>query len=164
MSRLAKPPTDRRGWTPRSPSTFGAKDPSPPSPSSSNTSSSPSSAAPAIPSSEELPVGHLQYFPLCRELGARAVDGMVRGRILELRWSRTVTPEGEEAEAARLKLRGAESRGVMGPVLVPTTPVVRRAMREVLEEYEEEGWTVDGDPRGGQPKEEKSGDRSESRA
>ncbi|EIN14466.1 hypothetical protein PUNSTDRAFT_96359, partial [Punctularia strigosozonata HHB-11173 SS5] len=34
------------------------------------------------------------YFGLCREMGVRAVDGMVKGRILELRWTDTVTREG----------------------------------------------------------------------
>lgn len=123
MSRLAPPASDAP--PPKSlASSFGAKDPS----------SSPSQ------SDENLPLSHLQYFPLCRELGARSVDGMVRGRILELRWSKTVTPEGDGGE----RPRGAESRGVHGPVLVPTTPVVRRAMREVLQEYEEEGWLLEG--------------------
>lgn len=107
----------------------------------------PSSQGAAAAVTEDPPVTHLQYFPLCRELGARSVDGMVRGRILELRWSRTVTPENEDARFAGAggggKATGAESRGVLGPVVVPTTPVVRRAMREVLEEYEEEGrWPV----------------------
>lgn len=124
MNRLAPPASDAP--PPKSlASTFGAKDPP---------SSTSSPAASQL--DEELSLTHLQYFPLCRELGARSVDGMVRGRILELRWSRTVTPEAEGSG----RLRGSEVRGVHGPVLVPTTPVVRRAMREVLQEYEEEGW------------------------
>ncbi|TDL16880.1 hypothetical protein BD410DRAFT_794891 [Rickenella mellea] len=99
-------------------------------------------------------VTSLPYFLLCRELGVRAVDDMVRGRILELRWMETVTREGSDAEEAYVEdirdsvLDGGEghSRGhggggipstkeVMGPKLVPTTPVMRYAMREVLGEY-----------------------------
>lgn len=93
---------------------------------------------------EELP-----YFPLCRKLGARAVDGMVRGKVLELRWSMTVTPEGDLEEKRRRgesEIREGKKKGpgrVIGgrnvlPVVVPTTPVVRYAMGEVLKEYEEE--------------------------
>lgn len=77
----------------------------------------------------------LAYFPLCRELGARAVDGMVRGRVLELRWSKTVTPEGDERDE---KQRDRQSGGNVGPIVVPTTPVVRYAMRQVLREYVDE--------------------------
>ncbi|ORY88261.1 hypothetical protein BCR35DRAFT_276955 [Leucosporidium creatinivorum] len=123
MSRLA-PPAPNAPPPKSLASSFGAK----------------ASSSPPSSDDEDLPLSHLQYFPLCRELGARSVDGMVRGRILELRWSKTVTPEGDRGE----RPRGAESRGVHGPVLVPTTPVVRRAMREVLQEYEEEGWLLEG--------------------
>ena len=38
-------------------------------------------------------VRSLSYFRLCREFGARAIDGMVRGRILDLRWTEPVTRE-----------------------------------------------------------------------
>lgn len=75
-------------------------------------------------------IGEIGYFALCRELGANEVDSMVRGRILELRWSATVTEEGDTG--------GGEGRRerIVGPVLVPTTAVVRFAMGEVLKEYE----------------------------
>ena len=33
----------------------------------------------------------LPYFHLCRELGVRAVDGMVKGRVLDLRWTESVS-------------------------------------------------------------------------
>lgn len=82
----------------------------------------------------------LAYFPLCRQLGARAVDGLVRGRILELRWTDTVTPEGDP-DVLRIGEGGVRKGGaeeVVGPALVPTTPVMRCAMRRVLEEYKEE--------------------------
>ncbi|KAK4057469.1 hypothetical protein OIO90_001538 [Microbotryomycetes sp. JL221] len=75
----------------------------------------------------------LLYFPLCRELGAKAVDGMIRGRILELRWSKTITPEGTEEE-----IRTRDSINTVGPLVVPTTPVVKFAMRTVLQEYADE--------------------------
>ena len=65
------------------------------------------------------------YFPLCRELGARAVDGLIKGRILELRWVETVTPE-EDIEQTTVDT---------GPILLPTTPVVRAAMKQVVEEW-----------------------------
>lgn len=86
------------------------------------------------------PVPFLPYFPLCRELGAKAVDGMVRGRLLELRWTKTITPEGDFASVEkRREVDDKRGKGrVVGPVLVPTTPVVRRAMEGVLKEYEEE--------------------------
>lgn len=78
----------------------------------------------------------LPYFPLCREMGARAVDGMVRGRLLELRWSAAVTEEGDPNERPKKKK-------MVGPVVLPTTPVVRYAMGEVLKEYAAEGFAVD---------------------
>ncbi|GAA5923611.1 hypothetical protein JCM1841_001300 [Sporobolomyces salmonicolor] len=75
----------------------------------------------------------LPYFPLCRELGARAVDGMVRGRILELRWSATVTEEGEPGSVMQ-----RQKERIVGPVVVPTTAVVRHAMGVVLKEWQPE--------------------------
>ncbi|KIY69798.1 hypothetical protein CYLTODRAFT_435963 [Cylindrobasidium torrendii FP15055 ss-10] len=35
-------------------------------------------------------VEYLSYFALCREIGVRAVDGMVKGRVLDLRWTEVV--------------------------------------------------------------------------
>ncbi|KAJ8083104.1 hypothetical protein PM082_008972 [Marasmius tenuissimus] len=40
----------------------------------------------------------LPYFMLCREFGVRAVDGMVKGRVLELRWTEAVASETKEDE------------------------------------------------------------------
>ncbi|TFY56400.1 hypothetical protein EVJ58_g7667 [Rhodofomes roseus] len=140
----------------------------------------------------------LPYFLLCRELGARAVDGMVRGRILDLRWTDPITKEGVDSRALSMRLRdstrmrdsvrvpGRESRvqfaagssatavndynemgteegemvpmseeeilraheqmmgqqppddyeeDIVGPKLVPITPIMRYAMREVVQEY-----------------------------
>lgn len=125
---------------------------------------------------------YLPYFLLCRELGVRAVDGMVKGRVLDLRWTDPVTKEyGEEVRVrsnAGLGLNlghlGARSSAtavelgvvpdeedmvavsetelaaaradpydevleVIGPKLVPTTPIMRFAMRDVVSEYEDDG-------------------------
>ncbi|KAM0752020.1 hypothetical protein T439DRAFT_324111 [Meredithblackwellia eburnea MCA 4105] len=76
--------------------------------------------------------GELPYFPLCREFGARSVDGLIRARILELRWTSTITQEGDLSEIKARK----DAKGELGPVVVPTTPVVRFAMGQVLKEYE----------------------------
>ena len=39
---------------------------------------------------EDGPVRALPYFLLCKEIGVKSVDGMVRGRILDLRWTDVV--------------------------------------------------------------------------
>ena len=39
---------------------------------------------------EDGPGRALPYFLLCREIGVKAVDGMVRGRVLDLRWTEVV--------------------------------------------------------------------------
>ncbi|KAA1474387.1 hypothetical protein DENSPDRAFT_781655 [Dentipellis sp. KUC8613] len=124
----------------------------------------------------------LPYFMLCREFGVRAIDGMVRGRILDLRWMDPVTKEGTEyAEAPTPSHHGVsgiasrrtslgvhlgasnsgtaivgesvdgdmipmserevalamEDEEIFGPKLVPATPIMRYAMREVVAEYED---------------------------
>jgi hypothetical protein len=118
---------------------------------------------------------YLPYFLLCRELGVRAVDGMVKGRVLDLRWTETVTKEiGEEvrvrssagfgggqfgpgssgtavemlpqhseegmvpvSEFSQPRDMYEEVMEVIGPKLVPTTPIMRFAMRDVVQEYED---------------------------
>ncbi|KAH9929010.1 uncharacterized protein BXZ73DRAFT_48308 [Epithele typhae] len=52
----------------------------------------------------------LPYFLLCREMGARAIDGMVKGRILDLRWTEpvsrdTATTMGGAGRAPRESVR-----------------------------------------------------------
>ncbi|KAJ7764549.1 hypothetical protein DFH07DRAFT_811625 [Mycena maculata] len=113
-------------------------------------------------------IPHLPYFPLCRELGVRAVDGMVKGRVLDLRWTEPVTNEyGDESEldahlratssgtavdqegnsesssqdgdmvpVSERELAREEYSEVVGCKLVPT-PIMKFAMREVVEEYED---------------------------
>ena len=130
---------------------------------------------------------YLPYFHLCRELGVRAVDGMVKGRVLDLRWTETVTREaGEEMRARSTAMPtpivsgtapavvgiGISTEGsnispvlglpppiddeemvpvnegmgdiygevmeVVGPKLVPITPIMRFAMRDVVQEYEDD--------------------------
>ncbi|KAJ7201032.1 hypothetical protein GGX14DRAFT_465496 [Mycena pura] len=53
-------------------------------------------------------VRNLAYFPLCRELGLRTVDGMVKGRVLDLRWTECVTDEHLD-ERSDVLLRAASS-------------------------------------------------------
>lgn len=147
---------------------------------------------------------YIPYFHLCRELGVRAVDGMVKGRVLDLRWTEPVTREAddtrvrsgsgagtgagvgampspplgaplggafagaggslpdigppppidEEEEMVAVSEVGAgmgmgpgaervpdvfaEVMEVVGPKLVPTTPIMRYAMRDVVHEYEDD--------------------------
>ncbi|TFK87298.1 hypothetical protein K466DRAFT_491135 [Polyporus arcularius HHB13444] len=154
----------------------------------------------------------LPYFLLCREMGARAIDGMVKGRILDLRWTEPVSKEfvdplrtsmsvrdsirmqlggegrraGAESSATAVNepvpgssttavpgsgtegigaegaygseedmvpmsdeevlraherlmdgppLGGDEEEEVLGPKLVPISPIMRYAMQEVVQEY-----------------------------
>lgn len=115
---------------------------------------------------------YIPYFILCRELGIRAVDSMIRSKILDLRWTEPITSEnpdtapnspvdvdhqnGRSSDTAvdasddgmdpvddrdLLQDREAsyqELMSIVGPKLVPTTPIMRYAMREVIQEYEEE--------------------------
>lgn len=60
-------------------------------------------------------VRSLPYFALCREIGVKAVDGMVRGRILDLRWSdvvrRSSVPAEEKEEVHASKASVFRERG-----------------------------------------------------
>lgn len=86
----------------------------------------------------------LPYFRLCREVGTEQVDSMIKTRILDLRWTRTVTPEQDWAERVWSK------DGIERPIVLPMTTIVRRAM-EVLfreeEEYKKSGMFVDNPSR-----------------
>lgn len=127
---------------------------------------------------------YIPYFLLCREMGVRAVDGMIKGRLLDLRWTETTTRE--DAEEVRTRSGVMSTAGgpggipsysppgvepvavdmipqsseegmmpvselelgqrdiyedvleVVGPKLVPTTPIMRYAMRDVVREYEDD--------------------------
>lgn len=68
-------------------------------------------------------VRSLNYFMLCREFGARAIDGMVRGRILDLRWTEPVTredaPEPRRTHRQRARRRsGVHHDELESPTLV----------------------------------------------
>ncbi|KAG6333108.1 hypothetical protein ID866_5983 [Astraeus odoratus] len=130
---------------------------------------------------------HLPYFLLCREIGVRAVDGMVKGRVLNLHWtdpvgakdtadppvareplspvpmttrmtsnnsyvggaSGTVGIESSEdgdmvmVNPINLSARDlgqideGDEQEIVGPRLVPIAPIMRYAMREVVQEYED---------------------------
>lgn len=156
------------------------------------------SQAGTVQGPEEAP--YLPYFLLCREMGVRAVDAMVKGRVLGLRWTEPVTKEGVETRirsgvsaisppgyrvgnfnsdssriAAELGVGSTaasvvvpvhhveevddeemiavpeheigvpdyeeeeEMLEVVGPKLVPITPIMRYAMKEVVQEYEDDG-------------------------
>jgi len=118
-------------------------------------------------------VKYLPYFLLCREMGVRAVDGLIKGRVLDLRWTELVKASDDEGwvnVAGRSPRSGRHSgtavgtteaessmapvseggvgmthadeddeddEEVVGPKLVPTAPIVRFAMREVVQEYED---------------------------
>ncbi|KAJ7577511.1 hypothetical protein C8J56DRAFT_798930 [Mycena floridula] len=91
------------------------------------------------------PVEHLSYFNLCRELGVRAVDAMVRARILDLQWTepinsciRPISQSAFSAEGDGDMVAVADPYDWIGPKLVPITPVMRYAIQEVIQEYQEE--------------------------
>lgn len=73
----------------------------------------------------------LPYFQLCREIGTEEVDSMIKTRILELRWTKSVAPEDTAAEHIW------SQDGIMRPVVLPMTRIVRRAMEVVLKELPE---------------------------
>ncbi|KAK5937605.1 hypothetical protein PMZ80_010225 [Knufia obscura] len=70
----------------------------------------------------------MPYFGLCREIGTEQVDSMIKTRILELRWTKSMTPEQNWVE------RKWSEDGVERPVVLPMTRIIRRAMEVVLRE------------------------------
>lgn len=67
----------------------------------------------------------LSYFMLCREFGVRAVDGMVRGRILDLRWMDPVTKEGPDSPdgvVPQIRYSRTEGRTVSRPAILGLNP------------------------------------------
>lgn len=71
------------------------------------------------------------YFTMCRDIGTKAVDSMIKARILELRWTKTVVPEEESSERVWSK------DGIERPVVLPMTRIIRKAMEIILQEQEE---------------------------
>ncbi|KJX95318.1 hypothetical protein TI39_contig4119g00002 [Zymoseptoria brevis] len=70
----------------------------------------------------------LPYFDLCREIGTRQTDMMIKTRVLDLRWTKTVSPEQDWVE------RVWSEDGVERPIVKPMTTIVRRAMEVCLKE------------------------------
>ena len=105
---------------------------------------------------EDGPARALPYFLLCKEIGVKAVDGMVRGRILDLRWtdvvkrSNTVGMEDrtnpnsqsilhlqasqsqiQSANVLRVRGGGASYKGTLTPkVITPKPSQTTQASRE----------------------------------
>jgi hypothetical protein len=89
---------------------------------------------------------HLAYFLMCRELGVRAVDGIVKGRVLDLRWTEIVTKEVFEVEEPRERvtvpppmgprISVAAIDGLMAEEgdMVPVTPVSPDAPQTLAED------------------------------
>ena len=75
------------------------------------------------------------YFELCREIGTTQVDAMIKTRILDLRWMRTVSPENDWVE------REWSKDGVERPIILPMTRILQRAMEIVLKSYPDGGTT-----------------------
>ncbi|KAL1610168.1 hypothetical protein SLS60_001833 [Paraconiothyrium brasiliense] len=73
----------------------------------------------------------IPYFTLCRLIGTAQVDSMIKTRVLEVRWTRTVTPEEGWVE------RQWSEDGIERPVVLPMTRIIRKAMEVVLREDEQ---------------------------
>jgi hypothetical protein len=65
-------------------------------------------------------VRSLSYFALCRDIGVKAVDGMVRGRILDLRWTDIVRKTGGEVGIQGLASKSSVFRPRGGAASVQT--------------------------------------------
>ncbi|KAG9226736.1 hypothetical protein CCMSSC00406_0008436 [Pleurotus cornucopiae] len=112
----------------------------------------------------------LPYFLLCREIGVREVDGMVKGKVLDLRWTDCVSREDRDDRRSRAMgaasgiaalgtHAGAESSGTAVELLPPPPPIImedsdglvdisEREMPEpryTAEPYAEEAYGVDGE-------------------
>lgn len=77
------------------------------------------------------PPHSVPYFDLCREIGTTQVDSMIKTRILDLRWTKTVSPEDDWVE------REWSKDGIERPIILPMTRILRRAMEIVLTSYPE---------------------------
>jgi len=70
----------------------------------------------------------LPYFDLCRKIGTAQTDAMIKTRVLDLRWTRTISPEQDWIE------RVWSEDGIERPIVLPMTRIVRRAMEVALME------------------------------
>jgi len=70
----------------------------------------------------------LLYFDLCRKIGTAQTDAMIKTRVLDLRWTRTISPEQDWIE------RVWSEDGIERPIVLPMTRIVRRAMEVSLKE------------------------------
>lgn len=70
----------------------------------------------------------LPYFQLCRDIGTDEVDSMIKTRILELRWTKTVVPEEDGVE------RQWSADGIERPIVLPMTRIIRKAMEVIIAE------------------------------
>jgi hypothetical protein len=75
-----------------------------------------------------VPPYSLPYFDLCRQIGTAQTDAMIKTRVLDLRWTRSVSPEQDWVE------RVWSEDGVERPIVLPMTRIVRRAMEIALME------------------------------
>lgn len=70
----------------------------------------------------------MPYFTLCREIGTEKVNSMIKTRILELRWTKSVSPEEDWIE------RVWSDDGIERPIVMPMTRIIRKAMEVILQE------------------------------
>jgi hypothetical protein len=73
----------------------------------------------------------LYYFDLCEQIGVEIVDAMVRGRLVELRWTPTITSKHRSSNSEVSPTNQSDSQK---PVIVSMTPIMQRAIVLVLSE------------------------------
>lgn len=91
------------------------------------------------------------YFRLSRDVGIRAVDHLVRNRILDLRWTPPVSSDDNDDNnnnhnnrrigadfPASHPLPLAATLAAVEPVVLPISPVMKVAMQTVLDQHFEE--------------------------
>ncbi|PLW38607.1 hypothetical protein PCANC_16539 [Puccinia coronata f. sp. avenae] len=77
------------------------------------------------------------YFRLCREIGVRSVDHLIRQRILDLRWTPPVSMDADDDDDDddHHHQDSPASRLPVEPLLLPISPVMRAAMHAVLDQH-----------------------------
>ena len=73
-------------------------------------------------------IRQLDYFQAAAEFGAGAVDAAVHGKLLEIRWISSISPE-DPPSFARAGRQDRAPGQFIAPQLVPMTPVVGAAIR-----------------------------------